>query len=63
MCGVISVTDNGFYTDVGSGTSWSGWVKIGGSGSGSPTCAPLGTGQLVRVIMGLKNQLTSIVSP
>ena len=61
-CGVISVTDNNFYANVWSG-SWSGWVKIGGSGTGSPACAALGTGQVVCVVMGLKNQLTSIVGP
>jgi hypothetical protein len=63
VCGVIYVRDNTFYADVYSGTSWLGWVKIGGSGTGSPACAPLGTGKVVCLIMGLKNQLTSAVGP
>jgi len=63
VCGVLSVTDNAFYTDVWNGVSWSGWAKIGSSGMGSPACAPLGTGQVVCVIVGLKNQVTSAVGP
>ena len=63
VCAVLFVSDNAFYADVWNGLSWSGWVKIGGSGMGSPACAPLGTGQVVCVIVGLKNQLTSAVGP
>jgi hypothetical protein len=62
-CGVMSVTDDAFYADVWNGTSWSGWTRIGSSGTGSPSCAPLGTGQVVCIFMGLKNQLTSVVGP
>ena len=63
VCGATAVTDNAFYADVWSGTLWSGWTKIGGSGTGSPACAPLGTGQVVCVMMGLNNRLTSVVGP
>ena len=64
VCGVISVTDNTFYADVWNSTTlWSGWVKVGGIGMGPLACAPLGTGKVVCVVLGLKNQLTSIVGP
>ena len=35
----------------------------GGTGFGSPSCAALGSGRVVCVIMGLNNKLTSIVGP
>lgn len=63
VCGATSVTDNAFYSDVWNGSSWTGWIKIGGSGAGSPACAPLGTGQVVCVMLGLNNQVTSVVGP
>jgi hypothetical protein len=40
------------------GTTWEKWAKIGGTGVGSPSCAPLGTGQVVCVILGIDNKLT-----
>jgi len=60
---VIGVLDSAFYADVYNGTVWVGWAKVGGTGIGSPSCAPLGTAQVVCVIMGSKNQLTSVVGP
>jgi len=63
VCGVLSVNDDAFYADVWNGVSWSGWVKIGNSGMGSPACAPLGTGQVVCLIVSVRNQLTSAIGP
>jgi hypothetical protein len=64
LCGAIGVTDNAMYADLYNGTTWSGWVvKVGGSGFGSPSCTALGTGQVVCVIMGPNNRLTSSVGP
>jgi hypothetical protein len=63
VCGVTAVADNAFYADVWTGTSWTGFLKVGGSGTGSPACAPLGTGQVVCLVMGLNNQLSSVVGP
>jgi hypothetical protein len=63
VCGVIAVTDAAFYADVFNGAAWSGYAKIGGAGIGSPSCAPLGTGQVVCVILGPNNKLTSVVGP
>jgi hypothetical protein len=66
-CGVIGqpTPGNAFYADVFNGSSWSGWTLIGGGGTGigSPSCAALGSGKVVCVIMGLNNKLTSIVGP
>jgi hypothetical protein len=57
------VNDNAFYADVYNGSSWSGFTKIGGTGVGSPSCAALGTGQVVCVVLGIDNKLTSVVGP
>jgi hypothetical protein len=61
VCGRISAT--AFYADVCNGSSWSAWIKSGGVGVGSPSCAPLGTGQVVCVVMGPNNQLSSVAGP
>jgi len=63
VCGGISVTDAAFYANVFNGSSWTGWTKVGGSGVGSPSCAPLGSGKVVCLIMGPTNKLTSVVGP
>jgi serine protease AprX len=63
VCGVIAVTDAAFYSNVFNGTAWTNWVKVGGSGVGTPACAPLGTGKVVCLIMGPANKLTSVVGP
>jgi hypothetical protein len=59
----VSAIDNVFYADVYNGSSWLGFAKIGGTGVGSPACAPLGTGQVVCVVLGINNKLTSVVGP
>jgi hypothetical protein len=61
VCGVVYV-DNAFYVDVYNG-SWSTWTKVGGTRIGIPSCAALGTGQVVYVVMGVDNKLTSVVGP
>ena len=38
-------------------------AKIGGSGVSTPACAPLGTGQVVCIVLGINNKLTSVVGP
>jgi hypothetical protein len=63
VCGGISVTDAAFYANVFNGSSWTGWTKVGGSGVGSPSCAPLGSGKVVCPLMGPTNKLTSVVGP
>jgi hypothetical protein len=63
VCGATTVTDNAFYADVWGGSSWLGWSKVGGSATGSPACAPLGTGQVVCVMTTLTNLVTSVVGP
>ena len=62
VCGV-NAYDNIFYANVFTGASWSGWIRVGGTGVGSPACAPLGTGKVVCVVMGINNRLTSVVGP
>jgi hypothetical protein len=66
VCGVYGVGvpyDSAFFADVYNGSSWSGWTEVGGVGVGSPSCAPLGAGKVVCVIMGINNKLTSVVGP
>jgi hypothetical protein len=65
ICGAYGVgsDDDVFYADIYNGSGWEGWTKIGSAGFGIPSCAPLGTGQVVCAIMQSKNQLTSAVGP
>jgi hypothetical protein len=66
VCGVYGVdatNNSAFFANVYDGNSWSSWTLIGGTGIGTPACAPLGTGQAVCVIMGINNKLTSVVGP
>ena len=64
VCGATATAfDNAFYANVFTGLVWSGWIKVGGTGYGSPACAPLGTGKVVCVVMGINNKLTSVVGP
>ncbi len=63
VCGAIGELDNAFYADVYNGASWGGWIKIGGTGIGIPACGALGTGQVVCIVMGVNNKLTSVVGP
>jgi hypothetical protein len=63
ICGAIGELDGAFYADVYNGSSWEGWVKVGGTGLGIPACGALGTGQVVCVVMGINNKLTSVVGP
>lgn len=64
VCGVIaSQANNTFAAQVYNGSSWSGWGNYGGAGVGSPSCAPLGTGQAVCIFVGTNNKLSSIVGP
>jgi hypothetical protein len=61
ICGAIGELDGAFDADVYNGSSWEGWVKVGGTGLGIPACGALGTGQVVCVVMGINNKLTSVV--
>ncbi len=65
VCGAIGigVGNAAFFADVYNGSVWEGWAEIGGTGTGTPACSPLGTGQAVCVIMGVNNKLSSVVGP
>lgn len=65
VCGGIGIGpgDGAFFADVYNGSAWSGWALVGGSGIGTPACAPLGTGRAVCLVMGVNNKLTSVVGP
>jgi hypothetical protein len=60
---VIGVLDGALYANVFNRALWSGWGKVGGTGVGSPACARLGTGQIVCLVMGPSNKLSSTVGP
>ena len=51
------------YANVYNGSGWTGWSAVGGVGVGVPACAPLGSGQVICVVMGPDNKLTSVVGP
>lgn len=64
LCGAISATNSVFYADVYNGTSWTGFTQVGTqTWNGSPSCAPLGNGKAVCVVMSVKNQLSAVVGP
>jgi len=66
VCSAIGALDTHFYANVFNGTSWTGWIQEGGTtavGIGSPSCAPLGTGQVICVVVGATNKLSSIIGP
>jgi hypothetical protein len=63
LCGVLGTTDNALWSNLYDGSIWSGWSKVGGLGINSPVCAPLGTGQVVCVVLGINNKLRSVVGP
>jgi hypothetical protein len=63
VCGALDPTNNALWSDVYNGSNWSGWSKVGGLGMNSPACAPLGTGQVICVVLGINNKLTSVVGP
>jgi hypothetical protein len=63
VCGAIGELDSAFYADVYNGSSWEGWIKIGGTGIGIPACGALGAGRVVCIVMDVNNKLTSVVGP
>jgi len=68
VCGAYGVgvtDDSALFANVFNGSGWSDWTKVGGTGIGTPACSPLGTGtgQVVCVVMGINNKLTSVVGP
>ncbi|HXR16969.1 MAG TPA: hypothetical protein VN777_12295 [Terriglobales bacterium] len=68
VCAVYGVGvayNSALFSDVFNGSGWSGWTLVGGAGIGTPACSPLGTGtgQVVCVVMGINNKLTSVVGP
>jgi hypothetical protein len=64
VCGAISAINSMFYADVDAGSGFGGFAQIDSEvGVGSPSCAPLGTSQVVCVVMGTNNELSSVVGP
>ena len=64
VCGAFSALTSLFFADVDAGSGFAGFTLIDAqAGVGSPSCAPLGTGQVVCVVMGTNNQLSSVVGP
>jgi len=55
--------ESGLNSRVWNGSSWSGWINIGTAGIGSPSCAPLGNGEVVCVVRQVNNLLYSSVGP
>jgi hypothetical protein len=62
-CGAVAVSDNALYTTTWNGTAWSGWVKQGGTGIGTPSCSSLGNGKVACVFPGLDNKMYYSVGP
>jgi hypothetical protein len=61
VCGAIASTDNALYA-----MTWparAGWVKQGGTGTGTPSCTSLGTGTVACAFPGVDNKLYHSVGP
>lgn len=50
-CGVIAVSNNGFWTNDYNGISWSGWLSLGGLFVGRPNCLALNATVTPGVVM------------
>jgi hypothetical protein len=52
--------DTDFDANFSNGTSWTGWIQEGGTtelGIGSPSCAPLGTDQVICLVVRRQQQI------
>lgn len=63
ICGVIAVTDSGFYITQFNGSSWSGYLGLGQTSVGNPGCAGLGGGKALCTVVGVNNKVQSTVGP
>ncbi len=64
VCGWINAADSLLYESTFNGSSWSGYVKVGGPPIVSgPACAPLRSGKVLCLVVGLNNQALSTVGP
>jgi hypothetical protein len=63
-CAWIDIPDSLLYVDTFNGTSWTGYVKVGGSPFvGGPTCTTFASGAAMCVTVGINNQTFSVTGP
>ena len=63
ICGVIAVTDSGFYITQFNGSNWSSYLGLGQTSIGDPGCTTLGGGKALCAIVGVNNKVQSTVGP
>lgn len=63
VCGAIATVDSALYADQFNGSSWLGFVKIGGTAIGNPSCTALNGGKVLCAITGVNNKVSSVVGP
>ena len=63
ICGVIAVTDSGFYITQFNGSNWSSYLGLGQTSIGNPGCTTLGGGKALCTVVGVNNKVQSTVGP
>jgi hypothetical protein len=63
VCGISALTDSALWVDQFNGTSWGGFVRVGQTTVGNPSCAALGGGKVLCAVVGVNNKVSSTVGP
>jgi len=62
-CGIYGATDGALWVNVFNSTSWSGWLKIGQTAIGRPSCSALSLGKAICTVVNFNNKSFSVVGP
>src|SRR3977135_1413478 len=57
VCGVIGLTDSGFYVDQFNGSNWGGFVGLGQTSIGNPSCTILALTKVICRVVGVHNKV------
>ena len=63
VCGVQGTVDGALYGNQYNGTTWLGWVRVGGTILGTPACTKLASGKALCAVTGVNNQGSSATGP
>jgi len=63
ICGAIFLTDSALYVNDYNGSSWLGFVKVGQTAIGTPSCVNLNIGSVLCAVVGVNSKTFSTVGP
>lgn len=63
VCGVQGTNDGALWVNQFNGTTWLGWVRVGGTILGTPACTALASGKALCAVIGVNNQASSATGP